>query len=255
MSLGAGLGKLQGKVFRIGHLGEFNDLMLMGTLAGVEMGLRLAGVPHRAGGVDGGDGQRWTPRQRRAGNGSAASGQRSAPDDCAAETTVNLTSEVRWTRFKATHVVLLLLCACTSSPMSTGSTSARRRACSEGACALEHRSSVWCFPPSPIPISLFQIIGGWFGDRFGPRRTLFVVRADLGGRHDRDRPCQRPLDAVRRARRCSGFGEGATFPTATPRDVAWLPGGKSGFAQGITHAAARLGNAITPPRRVLLIAW
>ena len=51
MSLGAGLSKLKGKIFRIGHLGHFNDLMLMGTLAGVEMGLHLAGVPHRAGGV------------------------------------------------------------------------------------------------------------------------------------------------------------------------------------------------------------
>jgi alanine-glyoxylate transaminase/serine-glyoxylate transaminase/serine-pyruvate transaminase len=51
MSLGSGLGKIADKVFRIGHLGDFNDLMLLGTLAGVEMGLALAGVPHRAGGV------------------------------------------------------------------------------------------------------------------------------------------------------------------------------------------------------------
>ena len=51
MSLGTGLNKIKGKVFRIGHLGHFNDLMLMGTLAGVEMGLDLAKVPHRAGGV------------------------------------------------------------------------------------------------------------------------------------------------------------------------------------------------------------
>ena len=51
MSLGAGLGKLKGKVFRIGHLGHFNDLMLAGTLCGVEMGLSLAGVPIRRGGV------------------------------------------------------------------------------------------------------------------------------------------------------------------------------------------------------------
>ncbi len=47
MSLGAGLGKLAGRAFRIGHLGDFNELMLMGTLAGVEMGLKLAGIPHR----------------------------------------------------------------------------------------------------------------------------------------------------------------------------------------------------------------
>ncbi len=51
MSLGTGLGKLAGKVFRIGHLGDFNDLTLMGTLAGVEMGLELAGVPVKKGGV------------------------------------------------------------------------------------------------------------------------------------------------------------------------------------------------------------
>ena len=52
MSLGQGLGKLSGKIFRIGHLGWFNELMLCGTLAGVEMGLKVAGVPCRAGGVD-----------------------------------------------------------------------------------------------------------------------------------------------------------------------------------------------------------
>ena len=51
MSLGTGLGKLAGKVFRIGHLGDFNDLALLGTLAGVEMGLQLAGVPVKASGV------------------------------------------------------------------------------------------------------------------------------------------------------------------------------------------------------------
>ncbi|NJM34912.1 MAG: aminotransferase class V-fold PLP-dependent enzyme [Rhodomicrobium sp.] len=51
MSLGAGLTKIADKVFRIGHLGDFNDLMLMGTLAGCEMGLELAGVPHKKGGV------------------------------------------------------------------------------------------------------------------------------------------------------------------------------------------------------------
>lgn len=51
MSLGAGLSKLKGKIFRIGHLGHFNDLTLMGTLAGAEMGFELAGIPHAPGGV------------------------------------------------------------------------------------------------------------------------------------------------------------------------------------------------------------
>jgi alanine-glyoxylate transaminase/serine-glyoxylate transaminase/serine-pyruvate transaminase len=51
MSLGAGLSKLAGKVFRIGHLGSFNDLMLAATLSGVEMGLELSGIPHHRGGT------------------------------------------------------------------------------------------------------------------------------------------------------------------------------------------------------------
>jgi alanine-glyoxylate transaminase / serine-glyoxylate transaminase / serine-pyruvate transaminase len=52
MSLGSGLSKVAAKVFRIGHLGECNELTLMGALSGVEMGLVAAGIPHRAGGVD-----------------------------------------------------------------------------------------------------------------------------------------------------------------------------------------------------------
>ena len=52
MSLGNGLGKIQGKVFRIGHLGDFNDLMLAATLSGIEMGLELCGVPFNKGGIN-----------------------------------------------------------------------------------------------------------------------------------------------------------------------------------------------------------
>jgi len=51
MSLGGGLSKLAGKVFRIGHLGDFNDLMLMGTLNGLEMGFEMAGIPFQKGGI------------------------------------------------------------------------------------------------------------------------------------------------------------------------------------------------------------
>ncbi len=51
MSLGNGLGQIEGKVFRIGHMGDLSPLQLMGTLSGVEMGLRLAGIPHKSGGV------------------------------------------------------------------------------------------------------------------------------------------------------------------------------------------------------------
>jgi alanine-glyoxylate transaminase/serine-glyoxylate transaminase/serine-pyruvate transaminase len=51
MSLGTGLGRLAGKAFRIGHLGDINDLTLVAAIAGVEMGLALAGIPHGKGGV------------------------------------------------------------------------------------------------------------------------------------------------------------------------------------------------------------
>ena len=51
LSLGQGLGRLKGRIFRIGHLGDFNDLTLVGTLGGIEMGLQRAAVPSRAGGV------------------------------------------------------------------------------------------------------------------------------------------------------------------------------------------------------------
>ena len=51
MSLGNGLGQLKDRVFRIGHLGDFSDLQLIGTLGGIEMGLRAAGVPHQRGGA------------------------------------------------------------------------------------------------------------------------------------------------------------------------------------------------------------
>ena len=52
MSLGTGLGRLKGRAFRMGHLGDFNELMLIAMLGGVEMGMALAGVPHRAGGLE-----------------------------------------------------------------------------------------------------------------------------------------------------------------------------------------------------------
>jgi alanine-glyoxylate transaminase/serine-glyoxylate transaminase/serine-pyruvate transaminase len=52
MSLGTGLGKMKSKIFRIGHIGDFNELALTGTLSGVEMGLSIAGVPHTQGGIN-----------------------------------------------------------------------------------------------------------------------------------------------------------------------------------------------------------
>ncbi len=103
------------------------------------------------------------------------------------------------------------------------------------------------------PYLVFQVIGGWFGDRFGARWTLTIcgvvwaaatiMTGFAGG-----------LASLLATRVLLGLGEGATFPTATRAMSSWLPSGKSGFAQGLTHSSARLGNAITPPLIVGLIA-
>ncbi len=103
------------------------------------------------------------------------------------------------------------------------------------------------------PYLIFQIAGGWFGDKFGARWTLAVcgtvwaIATMLTGAID-------GLFSLLAVRVLLGFGEGATFPVATRAMASWLPGGKSGWAQGITHACARVGNAITPPLIIFLIA-
>jgi MFS family permease len=108
------------------------------------------------------------------------------------------------------------------------------------------------FSAFAYPYALFQLIGGYFGDRFGPRRTLFVsglivcaataATGAVGG-----------LASLFAARLVLGIGEGATFPTATRAMAAWVPERSWGFAQGITHSSARIGNAVTPPLIALLV--
>src|SRR3954471_200827 len=100
------------------------------------------------------------------------------------------------------------------------------------------------------PYLLFQIFGGWIGDRFGPRRTLFlcglvwgsatILTGFAGG-----------LVSLFFCRLLVGIGEGAAFPVAPRAMQSWTPVGRRGFAQGLTHAFARLGNAVTPP----IVAW
>jgi sugar phosphate permease len=101
------------------------------------------------------------------------------------------------------------------------------------------------------PYALFQLIGGYFGDKFGPRLTLFVsgrivcaataATGAVGG-----------LASLFAARLVLGVDEGATFPAATRAMAAWVPERSWGFAQGIAHSFARIGNAITPP---LIACW
>jgi sugar phosphate permease len=100
------------------------------------------------------------------------------------------------------------------------------------------------------PYVVFQIFGGWVGDRVGARRTLFLCgliwasATILTG-------FTASIATLFLVRLLIGVGEGATFPVATRAMQAWTPAGRRGFAQGVTHAFARLGNALTPP----VVAW
>src|SRR5580700_1931148 len=108
------------------------------------------------------------------------------------------------------------------------------------------------FSAFAYPYALFQLIGGYFGDKFGARLTLFVsglivcaataATGAVGG-----------LASLFAARLALGIGEGAAFPTATRAMAVWVPERSWGFAQGITHSFARIGNAATPPLIAMLV--
>jgi MFS family permease len=102
------------------------------------------------------------------------------------------------------------------------------------------------FSAFAYPYLIFQIIGGWVSDRFGARRSLTVCAIIWGGATLLTGMVS-SLAAMLAARVLLGFGEGATFPTATRAMSDWVPPDKRGFSQGITHSSARLGNALTPP--------
>ena len=112
----------------------------------------------------------------------------------------------------------------------------------------------FAFSAFAYPYTLFQLFGGWLGNRFGARRTLCVsilivciataLTGGIGG-----------LASLFAVRVALGFGEGAALPTATHAMSSWTPTARWGFAQGITHSFARLGNFITPPIVAALIAW
>ena len=118
---------------------------------------------------------------------------------------------------------------------------------------LSHTEVGLVFSAFAYPYLLFQVIGGWVSDRFGAKRTLLFCGAlwaaatfltgFAGG-----------LASLLAARVLLGFGEGATFPAATAAMSRWVAKERRGFAQGITHAAARVGNALAPAAIVIVMA-
>ena len=152
--------------------------------------------------------------------------------------------------FKATNVVLLLLCAMYFITYVDRVNVSTAAASFQSELKLDNTQLGWIFSAFAYPYLLFQIFGGYIGDRYGPRLTLLIcggiwsvatILTGLAG----------GFVSLFAIRVLLGFGEGATFPTATRAFQDWLPKEKRGFAQGITHACARLGGAVTPAA----VAW
>src|SRR5476649_2561356 len=158
---------------------------------------------------------------------------------------------------RATTRVLLLLCAMyfiTYIDRVNVSTAASQFG------AELHLSKVqigFVFSAFAYPYLLFQIIGGWVADRFGPRRALTVCGIIWAGATIAT-GLVHGLVSLFVARVILGFGEGATFPTATRAMSYWTPKEKRGFAQGLTHGFSRLGNSLAPwliAYLILTISW
>ena len=157
-------------------------------------------------------------------------------------------------RFKATHVVLAMLCIMyfityvDRVNIGTAASEIQKE------LHLSNTQLGLVFSAFAYPYLLFQVIGGWVGDRFGARKTLFwcgliwALATIATG-------FVTSLLTLFIARVALGFGEGATCPTATRAMQYWTPANRRGFAQGLTHAFARLGNAATPPLIATLMAW
>ncbi|HTH61640.1 MAG TPA: MFS transporter [Paraburkholderia sp.] len=151
---------------------------------------------------------------------------------------------------RATTRVLLLLCAMyfiTYVDRVNVSTAAAKFGAE---LHLSHTEVGFVFSAFAYPYLLFQIIGGWVGDRFGPRRTLTICAIIWAGATVLTGLAGGFMSMIL-ARLLLGLGEGATFPTATRAMSNWMPANQRGLAQGTTHAASRIGNAVAPP----LIVW
>ena len=156
-------------------------------------------------------------------------------------------------RIPVTRIVLILLCLMyfityldRTNVSSAASGFGQEFALSKTQIALVFSAFAW-------PYLVIQIIGGWISDRFGARRTL-IVSGIVWGSATALTGFSTGLTSMVVARVLLGFGEGATFPAATAAMSRWVAKGERGYAQGITHAAARIGNAVAPWGVVAIMA-
>lgn len=156
-------------------------------------------------------------------------------------------------KLKATTTVLVVLCLMyfiTYVDRVNVSTAASQFSKELG---LSNTELGFIFSAFAYPYVIFQFIGGWVSDRYGARRTLifcaviWAIATTLTG-------FAGGFVSLVLARLLLGLGEGATFPAATTAMAAWVPKDKRGLAQGITHSAARLGNAVAPMMVMAMMA-
>jgi MFS family permease len=110
------------------------------------------------------------------------------------------------------------------------------------------------FSAFAFPYAVFQLIGGWIGDKLGPRLTLSACCA-MVGLSTMLTGAASGFVSLFALRLALGFAQGAAFPTATRAMSTWIPVRDWGFAQGITHSFGRIGNAVTPPLMAALLLW
>src|SRR5450830_270731 len=160
---------------------------------------------------------------------------------------------MRHLRLRATSVVLLMLCLMYFITYLDRVNVSTAAAGFGKEFSLSKTEIGLVFSAFAYPYLVFQIIGGWVSDKFGARRTLIwcgllwslatILTGFAGG-----------LTSLLLARLLLGLGEGATFPAATSAMSRWVAKERRGFAQGITHAFSRIGNAIAPAAVVLVMS-
>jgi MFS family permease len=156
-------------------------------------------------------------------------------------------------RPRATHIVLALLCAMYCITYLDRVNVSTAAAGFGAEFALSKTQIGFVFSAFAYPYLVFQIIGGWVSDHFGARRTLIVCGAVWAGATALTGMAPGFVSMIA-ARVLLGLGEGATFPAATSAMSRWVARDRRGFAQGITHAAARLGNSAAPTLVVAVMA-
>ncbi|AWN43237.1 MFS transporter [Methylobacterium durans] len=155
-------------------------------------------------------------------------------------------------RFKATDRVLFIICLMYLVTYIDRVNIGTAAPAMQKELGLTNTELGLAFSAFAYPYAFFQIAGGWLGDRLGPRLTLLICGAIWSAATVMIGFVEGAMSLVA-ARFLLGIGEGSAFPTATRALSNWMAADRRGFAQGITHAFARFGNAVTPPIIAFLI--